>query len=294
MARHARGRARGDDARAVDGRGRVEDGAADQSAFDDAAQRGAALEKSLVARVDAFGSTRRASRATGDALRAAGCLPRSTARVDRGAQPHRSVPAASTGREPEAGPRRAPRRSRLRRARRRGTRRDANLDDRNPHRDRDGDDSYDDVYDSDDTSSCATSSSSTASEAPPPVARPSAEWLRAIHAELPLATIRRVRRHLAPTVPLGLGSGSGGTKDPALERVESLSASGEVSRVVGPAPPTTVRRFAGDAPEVRRWLRGYAMGLVLLRQQSGGMGFAPLFDAPRVRLFRVVEVRRGG
>ena len=167
------------------------------------------------------------------------------------------------------------------------------FDDRNPHRDRDGDDSYDDVYDSDDTFSCATSSSSTASEAPPPVARPSAEWLRAIHAELPLATIRRVRRHLAPTVPLGLGSGSGGTKDPALERVESLSASGEVSRVVGPAPPTTVRRFAGDAPEVRRWLRGYAMGLVLLRQQSGGMGFAPLFDAPRVRLFRVVEVRRG-
>ena len=168
------------------------------------------------------------------------------------------------------------------------------FDDRNPHRDRDGDDSYDDVYDSDDTFSCATSSSSTASEAPPPVARPSAEWLRAIHAELPLATIRRVRRHLAPTVPLGLGSGSGGTKDPALERVESLSASGEVSRVVGPAPPTTVRRFAGDAPEVRRWLRGYAMGLVLLRQQSGGMGFAPLFDAPRVRLFRVVEVRRRG
>ena len=164
-----------------------------------------------------------------------------------------------------------------------------------PNRNRNGDEfQSDDDYESDDTSSYATSSSSTASEAPPSGARPSEEWLRAIHAELPLATIRRVRRHLAPTVPLGLASGSGGKKDPALERVESLSASGEVSRVVGPAPPTTVRRFAGDAPEVRRWLRGYAMGLVLLRQQSSGMGFAPLFDAPRVRLFRVVEVRRRG
>ena len=55
------------------------------------------------------------------------------------------------------------------------------------------------------------------------------------------------------------------------------------------------RRFAGDSREIRRWLRGYALGLVLLRQQSGTAAavFAPLFDAERIRLFRVVEIGRG-
>ena len=106
---HARGRARGDDARAVDGRGRVEDAPLISplltTLHNAAPPRGS--EKSLVAArrlCEHFLVERHADR---NALRAAGCLPRSTARVDRGAQPHRSVPAASAGREPEAGDRRA-------------------------------------------------------------------------------------------------------------------------------------------------------------------------------------------
>ena len=53
----------------------------------------------------------------------------------------------------------------------------------------------------------------------------------------------------------------------------------------------------GASPEVRKWLRGYALGLVLLRETQAAEGemssaFAPLFDANRVRLFRVTRVRR--
>jgi hypothetical protein len=71
---------------------------------------------------------------------------------------------------------------------------------------------------------------------------------------------------------------------------------GEARRLLGAAPGSArARRFAGDSREIRRWLRGYALGLVLLRQQSGTAAavFAPLFDAERIRLFRVVEIGRG-
>jgi hypothetical protein len=101
---------------------------------------------------------------------------------------------------------------------------------------------------------------------------PSREWLRAIRSRLSLdATLRLARRD---------GEG-GGARDADAATVRTA----------------TVRRFTGASPEVRKWLRGYALGLVLLRETQTAEGdmsrtFAPLFDAKRVRLFRVTRVRR--
>ena len=101
---------------------------------------------------------------------------------------------------------------------------------------------------------------------------PSREWLRAIRSRLSLdATLRLARRD---------GEG-GGARDANAATVRTA----------------TVRRFTGASPEVRKWLRGYALGLVLLRETQTAEGdmsrtFAPLFDAKRVRLFRVTRVRR--
>ena len=98
---------------------------------------------------------------------------------------------------------------------------------------------------------------------------PSREWLRAIRSQLSLdATLRLARR---------AGAGDDAT--------------------VATVRTATVRRFTGASPEVRKWLRGYALGLVLLRETQAAEGemssaFAPLFDANRVRLFRVTRVRR--
>ena len=102
--------------------------------------------------------------------------------------------------------------------------------------------------------------------------KPSREWLRAIRSRLSLdATLRLARRD---------GEG-GGARDANAATVRTA----------------TVRRFTGASPEVRKWLRGYALGLVLLRETQTAEGdmsrtFAPLFDAKRVRLFRVTRVRR--
>ena len=114
---------------------------------------------------------------------------------------------------------------------------------------------------------------------------PSAEWLRAIHGELPLASATALRSEARRRRD---DEGSGG-------RARAVSP-GEARRLLGAAPGRArARRFAGDSREIRRWLRGYALGLVLLRQQSGTAAavFAPLFDAERIRLFRVVEIGRG-
>ena len=100
--------------------------------------------------------------------------------------------------------------------------------------------------------------------------RPSREWLRAIRSQLSLdATLRLARR--------------AGAGDDGAEAATARFA--------------TVRRFTGASPEVRKWLRGYALGLVLLRETQAAEGemssaFAPLFDTKRVRLFRVTRVRR--
>jgi hypothetical protein len=62
----------------------------------------------------------------------------------------------------------------------------------------------------------------------------------------------------------------------------------------------TVYRFTGASPEIREWLRGYALGVVFLREAQvnadhenrASETLAPLFDARRVRLFRVVKKTR--
>jgi hypothetical protein len=66
-----------------------------------------------------------------------------------------------------------------------------------------------------------------------------------------------------------------------------------IADLLPPPPPITVRRFT-ESPGIRAWLRGYTMGLVLLRQQTGAAAaaFAPMFDASRVRLFKVSQVNR--
>ena len=102
--------------------------------------------------------------------------------------------------------------------------------------------------------------------------KPSREWLRAIRSRLSLdATLRLARRD-------GEGGGARGAEAATVRTA-------------------TVRRFTGASSEVRKWLRGYALGLVLLRETQAVEGdmsrtFAPLFDANRVRLFRVTRVRR--
>jgi hypothetical protein len=106
--------------------------------------------------------------------------------------------------------------------------------------------------------------------------KPSREWLRAIRSRLSLdATLRLARRDG------DAGAGAGGARGAEAATVRTA----------------TVRRFTGASPEVRKWLRGYALGLVLLRETQAVEGdmsrtFAPLFDANRVRLFRVTRVRR--
>ena len=106
--------------------------------------------------------------------------------------------------------------------------------------------------------------------------KPSRGWTRAIRSRLSLdATLRLARRDG------DAGAGAGGARGAEAATVRTA----------------TVRRFTGASPEVRKWLRGYALGLVLLRETQAVEGdmsrtFAPLFDANRVRLFRVTRVRR--
>ena len=107
--------------------------------------------------------------------------------------------------------------------------------------------------------------------------KPSREWMRAIRSRLSLdATLRLARQRSG-----GAGAGGGGARGAEAATVRTA----------------TVRRFTGASSEVRKWLRGYALGLVLLRETQAVEGdmsrtFAPLFDANRVRLFRVTRVRR--
>ena len=108
--------------------------------------------------------------------------------------------------------------------------------------------------------------------------KPSREWMRAIRSRLSLdATLRLARQR--------------------SRRRRHPAAAAPAARKPRPFAPATVRRFTGASSEVRKWLRGYALGLVLLRETQAVEGdmsrtFAPLFDANRVRLFRVTRVRR--
>ena len=101
--------------------------------------------------------------------------------------------------------------------------------------------------------------------------------MRAIRSRLSLdATLRLARQRSG-----GAGAGGGDARGAEAATVRTA----------------TVRRFTGASSEVRKWLRGYALGLVLLRETQAVEGdmsrtFAPLFDANRVRLFRVTRVRR--
>ena len=124
---------------------------------------------------------------------------------------------------------------------------------------------------SDDFDSDSDDSDESDADAPlsPRRRKPSRGWTRAIRSRLSLdATLRLARR------------------DAGARGVEAATVR-----------TATVRRFTGASPEVRKWLRGYALGLVLLRETQAVEGdmsrtFAPLFDANRVRLFRVTRVRR--
>jgi hypothetical protein len=130
--------------------------------------------------------------------------------------------------------------------------------------------------DSDDSDSDDSDESDADAPLSPRRRKPSRGWTRAIRSRLSLdATLRLARRDG------DAGAGAGGARGAEAATVRTA----------------TVRRFTGASPEVRKWLRGYALGLVLLRETQAVEGdmsrtFAPLFDANRVRLFRVTRVRR--
>jgi hypothetical protein len=78
-----------------------------------------------------------------------------------------------------------------------------------------------------------------------------------------------------------------------VDECKPLITGQAIADLLPPPPPITVRKFAESAG-VRAWLRGYTMGLILLRHQTGAAAaaFAPLFDAARVRLFKVSQRNR--
>ena len=71
--------------------------------------------------------------------------------------------------------------------------------------------------------------------------------------------------------------------------VEHL-ASLELANLLPPPPPVWTRRSSRRRRrEIRKWLKGYAMGVALVRHNAGPSARAcgVLFDASRVRLVRV-------
>lgn len=110
--------------------------------------------------------------------------------------------------------------------------------------------------------------------------KPSKEWLRLIRKELPLDLILNVARGTDE-----LNDGANNTSNNSTPTQQQT---------------ITIRKFTGASPEIRKWLRGYALGLVLLRETQRGVNdestnstkFAPLFDANRVRLFKVTKIKR--
>ena len=118
------------------------------------------------------------------------------------------------------------------------------------------------------------------------------QWFEAVRADIApaLFAARTLRRELSEALreyeleqmqrPDSSSSG-----DSTVEHLAGL----EVANLLPPPPPVVVRRFAADAPEIVKWLRGYAMGVALVRHNAGAASTAcgMLFDASRVRLVRV-------
>jgi hypothetical protein len=122
--------------------------------------------------------------------------------------------------------------------------------------------------------------------------RPDARWFEAVRADIApaLFAARTLRRELSEALreyelEQVKRSDSSSSGDSTVEHLAGL----EVANLLPPPPPVVVRRFAADAPEIVKWLRGYAMGVALVRHNAGAASTAcgMLFDASRVRLVRV-------
>ena len=148
--------------------------------------------------------------------------------------------------------------------------------------------SDDDDSDSDDSYSGSGSGSDRGSLAGfgVNVFRPDDEWLRAVRADIApaLFAARTLRRELADALA-AYEETRGADTDALVEHLASL----ELGNLLPPPPPVTLKRFAANAPEIRKWLKGYAMGVALVRHNAGPSARACgcLFDASRVRLVRV-------
>ena len=116
--------------------------------------------------------------------------------------------------------------------------------------------------------------------------RPDDAWLQATRADIApaLFAARTLRRELADALA-AYEETRGADRDALVEHLASL----ELANLLPPPPPVWTRRFAAAAPEIRKWLKGYAMGVALVRHNAGPSARAcgVLFDASRVRLVRV-------
>ena len=116
--------------------------------------------------------------------------------------------------------------------------------------------------------------------------RPDDAWLQAMRSDIApaLFAARTLRRELADALA-AYEETRGADRDALVEHLASL----ELANLLPPPPPVWTRRFAAAAPEIRKWLKGYAMGVALVRHNAGPSARACgiLFDASRVRLIRV-------
>lgn len=151
--------------------------------------------------------------------------------------------------------------------------------------DNDSDDSYSDDSGSYSGSGSGSDSGSLAAFGVN-VFRPDDAWLGAVRSDIApaLFAARTLRRELADALA-AYEEGHGADADALVEHLASL----ELANLLPPPPPVTVRHFASNAPEIRKWLKGYAMGVALVRHNAGPSARACgiLFDASRVRLVRV-------
>ena len=102
--------------------------------------------------------------------------------------------------------------------------------------------------------------------------RPDARWFEAVRADIApaLFAARTLRRELSEALreyelEQVKRSDSSSSGDSTVEHLAGL----EVANLLPPPPPVVVRRFAADAPEIVKWLRGYAMGVALVRHNAG-------------------------
>ena len=108
-----------------------------------------------------------------------------------------------------------------------------------------------------------------------------------VRGEMPLLLSLQLRRVLTPMVEDFCTA----AEVVSEWQVHAYITGQAIADLLPPPSAITVRKFT-ETPGIRAWLRGYTMGLVLLRQQTGVAAgtFAPMFDASRVRLFKVSPV----